>query len=142
MAKSNMQDLLLKAIVDGRIDMVFLLIECGADVNARRECGHTPLHAAVKVRNEEIVKLLLTNGAKVNVRDRQGCTPVWYAAYDHLVGITQLLIEHGADLNIKGEGRSPLSMHRQDMEDFDELLTSNGAEEHASLDAKKAKKGS
>ncbi|KAF2247306.1 ankyrin [Trematosphaeria pertusa] len=50
----------------GSISLVELLLEYGANVNAKTNVGTTPLHEAVINRNEATAKMLLENGAKVD----------------------------------------------------------------------------
>jgi hypothetical protein len=49
-----------------------LLLDRGADINARDVRGWTPLHFAMRV---EVVRVLLERGANVNAEDKQGRTP-------------------------------------------------------------------
>jgi ankyrin repeat protein len=52
-----------------------LLLEKGADVNAKNGFGETPLHCACKQGHEEnVVSLLLENGAEVNAQGNDGKT--------------------------------------------------------------------
>ena len=51
------------------------LIEYGADVNSVTPNGDTPLHHAVRCRNEEMVQKLLAAGARADVKDKQGKLP-------------------------------------------------------------------
>jgi len=52
-----------------------VLLEHGADVNARDENGATPLHHAAFDGNREIVSMLLWYLADKHVEDRYGQTP-------------------------------------------------------------------
>ncbi|KAK2766263.1 hypothetical protein FQN54_007780 [Arachnomyces sp. PD_36] len=83
-------------------EILLLLLERGADVNAGGPNGRTVLHT---VSEAEIAQLLLENGADVNIGDSDGYTPLHLASEP---GIVQLLLEHGADPNAKDlQGRTP-----------------------------------
>jgi ankyrin repeat protein len=53
-----------------------MLVEYGADVNARGFRGATALHWAVDGRRPEIVRFLLDHGAAVNAQDDDNRTPL------------------------------------------------------------------
>ena len=100
------------------MDLVHLLIECGADVNAITAVPRwTPLHLLCEnYKNDnliEIVKLLIEKGAKVDEQSLVGVTPLYLVCQhfqsENLVDIIQLLIENGAKVNTKtGIRLSPL----------------------------------
>ena len=56
-----------------------MLIQAGADVNAREDCGYTPLHCACASGDSAMVKLLIENGADVNAVNHDGQTPLHFA---------------------------------------------------------------
>ena len=94
--------------------VVALLVEAGADVNARTHSGSTPLHGASSGRgpNPGIVAMLLAAGADVNARDWKGATPVWYGSREEIVN---LLLAAGADVNaVDLWGRTPLHANPND----------------------------
>jgi ankyrin repeat protein len=64
-----MQNFPLHAAAAGRnMDTIRLLIEHGADVNARQHGGWTPLHAAAQSGDVEMARLLIASGADVKAR--------------------------------------------------------------------------
>jgi len=62
---------------DGHLDMMKLLLEQGADVNAAEKVHHlTPLLAAAAYGNLHMVKLLLNKGADQSAKDKYGNTAI------------------------------------------------------------------
>ena len=93
---------LLRAATNGQEAMVCLLIEKGADIEARSPSNGTPLICAAEGKYEAIVEFLLQNGANVNAEDQFGWKPL------HRVmvtpggeGVAQILLTHGADINAR-----------------------------------------
>ena len=79
-----------------------LLVEAGADVNAKNAFDATPLMwAAGDIAK---VRLLLANGADVNARSKIGRTPLLNAAlHDGSSEIVRLMLDKGADLKARDE---------------------------------------
>lgn len=70
---------LLIAAKDGRIDLVKLLIERGANINVTDEKAMTPLMLAARHGHVGTVKLLLDKGANRSLKDQQGQTALGFA---------------------------------------------------------------
>ena len=66
----------------GHVECCRVLLDCGADVEAKDMYERTPLMYATTC---EVVKLLLSRGANVNTRDQQGWTALHYCAISSLV---------------------------------------------------------
>jgi ankyrin repeat protein len=97
----------------GHVEVVKLLLERGADPNAKSNyswtSGWTPLHYAADKGHIEVVEALLKHGADVNAKDKDGKTPLHVASVRGDVNIVKLLLERGADPNARdGNGETPL----------------------------------
>lgn len=69
-----------RAAYSNHTDIAKLLIQYGANVNARTEYEWTPLHSAVKWSNAECAALLLQHGADVNALSQGQQTPLHIAS--------------------------------------------------------------
>ena len=74
--------LLAAAALMGHTEIVTLLLEHGADVNARSRDDGTALHAAAFLGRTETVKLLLEKGADTTLRNNMGGTAIAGAKLD------------------------------------------------------------
>ena len=103
-----------------------LLLDCGADPNARNWDDVTPLHQAVRARNIAVVELLLARGADPNARDRgRGSTPLRRAVSATGAGgtsgsgacmrqLTEMLLQHGADPGARDKRGVPVYASARD----------------------------
>ena len=89
-----------------------LLLERGADVNARRKDYSKPLHVASYCGKFEIVRLLLDHGADATAENDKGETALHrvscgeYDSQEAGLRVTQLLLEYGADVNARRKDNS------------------------------------
>ena len=90
-------------------DVTRLLLEHGADVNARSRYGWTPLHAS-GAGMVEVVRVLLEHGADAFATDTiRGRTPLHSAVYHGETENVRVLLEHGADAGTKdNDGKTSL----------------------------------
>nr|XP_022906763.1 uncharacterized protein LOC111418452 [Onthophagus taurus] len=110
-----------------------LLIEKGADVNAKTNSNQTALHYAAIYGNIEVGRLLLENGVDVNWKDTSETTPLHFTAHKGDMEFGRLLLENGADINAKtNEGETPLYFAILNKKfEFGRLLIENGADINA-----------
>lgn len=101
------------------VEMARLLIEAGADVNARFQHGQieavkeTPLHWAASNDDVDLAELLLDRGADIDIDGGviANGTPIWNAVIFRCVNVARLLIDRGAASNlmtVAGAGRRDL----------------------------------
>jgi hypothetical protein len=85
------------------LEMVQVLLDYGADVNAKDDFGFTPLDFASLGRfsDPRVVRSLLDHGADPNVQAQHGITPLYRAAKYGRIEVARLLVEHGASLEVQ-----------------------------------------
>lgn len=108
---------LLFALRSGFTVIASILVNAGADVNARDKLGLTPLLVACGKPTSgyrTIAEALIIRGALVNVRDRLGNTPLLLSLSGGTMDIALLLIERGADVAVSTrKGESALALARK-----------------------------
>ena len=96
------------AAASNKLEVVKLLIDLGADINAASGTGGTPVLYACDVMNVKVIKYLVNHGADVNKPDNCGRTCLMIVIrravnnykndnYQDIEDTVQLLIDHGAD---------------------------------------------
>ena len=102
---------LITACEIGNINAVKILLNRGADIDARNYFGSSGLLVAAMQGNEyiEVIEILLDRGADINARDNDGYTPlIWAGEYGN-IEVFKLLLARGADINVRDEeGRTAL----------------------------------
>ncbi len=141
---------LMLVVRTGRVDAAKLLIDAGADVNAKEHwAGQTALMWAGAQLQPEMVKLLLANGAQIDARStvrewtrkvsseprpkelpQGGLTPLMFAARTGCIECAELLLDAGADINFTDPyGVTPLVVATLNLQnDFAAYLVEKGAD--------------
>ena len=100
---------LIYASLNGRTQIVDILLKAGANANVADAEGQTPLHHAALENHTDAAARLLKANINFNARDKLGQTPLFIAAVNNFGDITQLLLDAGASpLIADNTGRPPL----------------------------------
>lgn len=86
------------AVWKGHQEVVKLLLDSGAEVNAHNENDHwgtTPLHAAAHANQAAIARMLIDHGADVNAKDREGRTPMVHTSFHKAKAVEKILGQCG-----------------------------------------------
>jgi ankyrin repeat protein len=84
------------AALGGHASIVGVLLEKGAEINARDDSGETPLYQAAAWDRLETVDLLLRRGARAGIPNGEGRTPLQAAiANGHTAIAERLRVETG-----------------------------------------------
>lgn len=91
---------LLFACHKGSADTVAILLENGAEIEARDDLGKTPLIvAALSGSNASIIDLLLDFHADIDNCDREGMTALAWASKNGNLSVVKLLVNRGATID-------------------------------------------
>jgi ankyrin repeat protein len=105
------------AATEDEIEIQTILIQAGANVNAKNKYGATPLHMA---SHPEFAELLLRSGADVNSLAADGETPLHSIAVERDKNdVFEVLLKFGANQKLKnkwGETALDLAKSRKDSE--------------------------
>ncbi|KAL4727025.1 hypothetical protein ACLX1H_005925 [Fusarium chlamydosporum] len=97
--------LLKLAIENEHLNMAGLLLNSGAEVNAKSELdrGNRAVHHAAKTGQLEMVMLLINKGSKLDCKNLFSQTPLSLAAEHGFLAVVQYLLQKGADPGTRDE---------------------------------------
>ncbi|XXG96991.1 hypothetical protein Hte_003284 [Hypoxylon texense] len=127
------QGLLSRAVQDGSIEIVKILLEAGENIDDRKGPGKTPLQAAILRGDPSILNLVLDKHPDVNVSSYFWPPALQMACAEGYLSLAKRLIDLGADINAKPDGfplncRTALERAAENGRiDMIQLLLSSGA---------------
>ncbi|MBN1531610.1 MAG: ankyrin repeat domain-containing protein [Spirochaetes bacterium] len=132
-------NLLFWAVDSGHDEILFKLLDKGADVNARFTSGPefysgwTMLHHTAYSGSLKKTRMLIQRGARVNATNNEKETPLHWASARGNLDVARALIVAGADVNVKcAKGDTPLIMaSSQGKTETVKLLIQSGAQVNA-----------
>lgn len=121
---------LILSVLGGHFGLVQLLVAKGADVNHKKQGGHSSLQYAASKGFKDVLEYLIKKGADVNAVDERLDTALHRAATLGRTAIAKILIESGANVNAQNrEGNTPLHLALEDEQsEVAFLLFDNGAD--------------
>jgi len=114
----------------GHVEIARVLLEHGADREARDRIDWSPLERASNGEHVELVQVLLEYGADANARDKERRTPLYLASDWRKPAVVQALLKHGADVKARYKDNGTV-LHRTKEEETSRLLLEHGADANA-----------
>ena len=114
----------------GHVETARVLLEHGADTEARGNDDYSILKRIAQDGHVELAQALLEHGADVDVRDKLGRTPLHMASNWGKSAVAQVLLRHDADVNARNkDNKTPL--HNAGNEEVARVLLEHGADANA-----------
>jgi len=113
------------AALMGHAEVIDLLLDNGASIEARGMWSCTPLHIAAWAGQKEAAETLLNRGADIEAKTSVGVTPLFIAVYEGQLPVVELLCERSADVNTSQGGTLLWAMWEGHLE-IAKLLVRNG----------------
>jgi len=112
--EDNSETSLISAAEEGDIKTVKMLLENGADIEAKNNEDYTALIYAARDGHTDMVKLLVTKGADIEAKNDRGVTPLFVAAINGQLDSVKILIEAGANIHVKNRAGKTAQMRAEE----------------------------
>lgn len=122
----NEDTALMKAVMNGRMDLVESLLVDGLKINLdlRTSDGSTALILAVKRGDEDMAIRIIEAGCDLNMHTDDGCNALIKSCNFGYERIVKALIAHGANVNeYSKNGNTGFSMYNSSTSEFALFLT-------------------
>ena len=121
---------LMTAALHGHLDICRLLIDKGAQMEAKGRSGDSPLHYAAWEGSIEVVRVLCDRGADIEACGKNGNRPLhWAATCGHISTVKELIEVRNADINARNDdGRTALRIARYLVNTTSYLISHGGIE--------------
>ncbi len=96
------QDIFIFPIINNCLDIVILLLNKGANIEAKRDDGFRPLMIAAINGHIEMVRLLLSRGADVQAEWDDGSTSLMASILEGHVEMVKLLLDKKSNIEARG----------------------------------------
>ncbi|KAJ3202676.1 phosphate system positive regulatory protein pho81, partial [Dinochytrium kinnereticum] len=107
----NSRTCLHEAAILGKLDLIKLLTEHGASIQATDMYGRTPLHYAAMYGRYECAVFLITSGSPVDLADLDDCSPLVHAVIGGHTKCVEALLDRGTSIErSSASGPDPLSL--------------------------------
>ena len=80
--------------------MVALLLDKGANLEAKTRDGLTPLHCAARSGHENVVDMMVQRGAPISAKTKNGLAPLHMSSQGDHVDAARILLHHKASLMV------------------------------------------
>ncbi|KAH8897048.1 ankyrin, partial [Thozetella sp. PMI_491] len=115
------------AVLLGHVEIVKMLLDCGAKVDPDANNGESLLCLAVTTNHIRVLKLLVAHGAPVDATDNTGSTPLHLAVKKEVISLEMVraLAIAGANPEARDRGKSTALMWataRKNLDAVKELL--------------------
>ncbi|CAL8575827.1 hypothetical protein XPA_001728 [Xanthoria parietina] len=118
----------------GHDQVVQMLLDNGADVNAQGGSYTNALQAASAGGHDQVVQMLLDNGADVNAQGGSYTNALQAASAGGHDQVVQMLLDQGTDVNVQGGSSNNANQERPSDQDNKETYSYQGSLESSIIE--------